>query len=61
MEAMTALPHDLIAEIEPGSELPGHAASTATWPGGSGPLADPVELPTAEVVPTLAQRRGGRR
>ena len=60
---MTALPHDLVAEIEPGeeSELPGHAASMAPWPGGSGPLADPVELPTAEVVPTLAQRRGGRR
>lgn len=58
---MTALPHGLFAEIEPGSELPGHAASMAIWPGGSGPVADPVELPTAEVVPMLAQRRGGKR
>ena len=58
---MTALPHGLFAEIEPGSELPGHAASMAAWPRGSSPLAEPVELPAAEAVPTLAQRRGGRR
>ncbi len=58
---MTALPHGLFAEIEPGSELPGRAASVARWPRGPRPLAEPVELPTAEVVPTLAQRRGGRR
>ena len=63
MEAMTALPHGLIAEIESGeeSEFPGHAASMATWPRGSRPLAEPVELPAAEVVSTLAQRGDSRR
>ena len=58
---MAPLPHDLIAEIEPAKdgELPADAVAMATWQRGSRTLANAVELPVAEVVPTLAPGRGG--
>ncbi len=59
MEAMTALPHDLVAEIEPGdeSELPGQLAVDGDTAARLEARARLVEVPTAEVVPTASPTR----
>ena len=58
---MSAFPHDLIAEIEPGDEreLSGRVAAGGDTAARLEAPAKLVEFPAAEVVPTLAQRRGG--